>query len=78
MQRVYQVAWSADSRLLCSSSADSTLKLSTDSPAGRMATPNSREEELMEEDEMTTEQENKLLGDQTADPSISPASGTQV
>ena len=51
---------------------------STDSPAGRMATPNSREEELMEEDEMTTEQENKLLGDQTADPSISPASGTQV
>ena len=27
VQRVYQIAWSADSRLLCSSSADSTLKL---------------------------------------------------
>ena len=27
VQRVYQVAWSADSRLLCSSSADSTLKV---------------------------------------------------
>ena len=27
VQRVYQVAWSADSRLLCSGSADSTLKV---------------------------------------------------
>ncbi len=27
VQRVYQVAWSSDSRLLCSGSADSTLKL---------------------------------------------------
>jgi ribosome assembly protein 4 len=27
LQRVYQVAWSADSRLLASGSADSTLKL---------------------------------------------------
>ena len=27
VQRVYQVSWSADSRLLCSASADSTLKV---------------------------------------------------
>ena len=27
MSRVYQVAWSADSRLLCSGSSDSTLKV---------------------------------------------------
>ena len=27
VQRVYQIAWSADSRLLCSGSADSTLKV---------------------------------------------------
>ena len=27
VQRVHQVAWSADSRLLCSASADSTLKV---------------------------------------------------
>ena len=51
---------------------------STDSPAGRMATPNSRSEELMEDDELTAAQENALLDDKTDDPSISPASGTQV
>lgn len=27
MNRVYQVAWSADSRLVCSGSSDSTLKV---------------------------------------------------
>ena len=27
VQRVYEVSWSADSRLLCSSSADSTIKV---------------------------------------------------
>ena len=27
VQRVYQVCWSADSRLICSGSADSTLKV---------------------------------------------------
>lgn len=27
VNRVYQVAWSADSRLLCSGSSDSTLKV---------------------------------------------------
>jgi len=27
VQRVYEVSWSSDSRLLCSSSADSTIKV---------------------------------------------------
>ena len=51
---------------------------SIDSPAGRVATPNKRNEELMEEDELTAAQESALLDDKTDDPSISPASGTQV
>ena len=50
----------------------------TDSPAGRMATPNSQAEELMEEDELTAAQESALLDDKNDVPSTSPASGTQV